>query len=68
MLLERVADDKSEIEPQILAGAQQAAQEGRENCDEDELLPLPRFRLGNDQWKLSTLCWVMGEGWDFLDI
>lgn len=58
-------DDKPS--PELWEQATEAAQRIRDRYGEENLLPSDDFEWGMFNGKLSTLRWVLGDEWDFLD-
>jgi hypothetical protein len=67
VLLQRELRAKNKTSPEILKTAARAAADIRKKYGSNNLGPYSEFDWGMLNGKLSTLRWVLGDDWDFLD-
>jgi hypothetical protein len=67
MMLQLVKEGKTQITPEILKVAKQAARRVEKKYGKKNLGPWDPFEWGMLNGKMSALRWVLGDEWDFLD-
>lgn len=67
IMFERIKDGKETIRPDILAGCKASMKRVREKYGKGVGRYMDDWEWGFVNGKLSTLRWVLGEEWDFLD-